>query len=57
MLGDDHSLMGGSDDMKSGVVKVEIVYIWRLHIYVSGTGPGFIHLGLIYTLIMSHCLG
>ena len=26
VLGDDHSLMGGSDDMKSGVVKVEIVF-------------------------------
>ena len=25
VLGDDHSHMGGSDDMKSGVVKVEIV--------------------------------
>ena len=25
MLGDDHSHIGGSDDMKSGVVKVEIV--------------------------------
>ena len=26
-LGDGHSHMGGSDDMKSGVVKVEIMYI------------------------------
>ena len=25
VLGDDHSHMGGSDDMKSGVVTVEIV--------------------------------
>ena len=25
VLGDDHSLMGGSDDMKSGVVIVEVV--------------------------------
>ena len=25
VLGDDHSHMGGSDDMKSGIVKVEIV--------------------------------
>ena len=25
VLGDDHSHMGGSDDMKSGVVLVEIV--------------------------------
>ena len=27
VLGDDHSHMGGSDDIKSGVVKVEIVCI------------------------------
>ena len=27
MLGDDHSHMGGSDDMKSGAVIVEIVWI------------------------------
>ena len=27
-LGDDHSHMGGSDDMKSGIVIVEIVGIW-----------------------------
>ena len=29
MLGDDHSIMGGSDDMKSGFVIVEIVLIWQ----------------------------
>ena len=29
MLGDDHSHMGGSDDMKSGVVIVEIVLTWE----------------------------
>ena len=27
VMGDDHSHRGGSDDMKSGVVKVEIVYL------------------------------
>ena len=40
VLGDDHSHMGGSDDMKSGVMTVEIVWSWWLHIYVSGTGRG-----------------
>ena len=29
VLGDDHSHMGGSDDMKSGVVLVEIVLMWQ----------------------------
>ena len=28
VLGDDHSHMGGSDDMKSGVMTVEIVLSW-----------------------------
>ena len=28
MLGDDHSHMGGSDDMKSDVIVVELVLIW-----------------------------
>ena len=32
MLRDNHSLMGWSDDMKLGVVIVEIVWILRLHI-------------------------
>ena len=27
-------------DMKSGVMTVEIVWSWWLHIYVSGTGLG-----------------
>ena len=36
MLGDNHSHMGGSGDMKSDVVMVVIVSILGLHIYVSG---------------------
>ena len=48
VLGDDHSHMGGSDDMKSGVVIVEIVVICRLHIYVSGIGHGYVHCGINY---------
>ena len=31
VLGDSHSHMGGSDDMKSGVAKVEIVYLKTLY--------------------------
>ena len=43
VLGDDHSHMGRSDDMKSGICIVEIVLICRLHIYVSESGHGFVH--------------
>ena len=35
MLGDDHSHMGGSDDMKSDVVTVADCVDCGLHIYVS----------------------
>ena len=43
VLGDDHSLIGGSDDMKSDVNIVEIGQFGGLHIYVSGIGHGFVH--------------
>ena len=55
MLGDDHSLMGGSDDMKSDVIIVEIVEIGGLHIYVSESGHGFVHCGLV-TLHLCHII-
>ena len=43
VLRDDHSLMGGSDDMKSDVNIVEIGQFGGLHFYVSGIGHGFVH--------------
>ena len=56
MLGDDHSHMGGSGDMKSDVVMVEIVlivdfifmFLWLdLVLYIEG----------YYTFYISHYLG
>ena len=44
-------------DMKSDVLIVEIVGIWWIYIYVSGTRPGFVHCGILITLYMSHYLG
>ena len=57
MLGGDRSLMGGSDDMKLGVVTVEIVGILRLYIYVSGTRPRMYIVDYTYTLYILHYLG
>ena len=57
VLGDNHSLMGGNDDMKSGVVTMEIVGILRVHIYVSRIALGMYIVGYIYILYMSHYLG
>ena len=56
VLGDDHSHMGGSDDMKSSVVMVAIMLIWDF-IFM------FLELDLVlyilgyFTLYMSHYSG
>ena len=51
MLRDDRSLMGESDDMKSGVVTEEIVASYLVFVI----GHGFIHYGLLLHIVHITC--
>ena len=56
MLGDDHSHMGGSGDMKSDVVMVEIVLIVDF-IFTFLCLDLVLYIEAHYTFYMSHYLG
>ena len=53
MLGDDHSHMGGSGDMKSVCCDGGDCVDLGLHIYVSVPGLGFVHFGIFYILYVT----
>ena len=54
VLGDDHSHMGGSDDMKSDFVIVKIVLIWDFIFMFLGLDVVLYIVGYICMLLMSH---